>query len=134
MTPFPFYPSIPQTGIKEGKKLAKQEKKTCPHCKSSSGPAMPEMFIKCHDNRIDFQNEDEFYKQFDICTNHPEDCETAKNFELLSQLLGKEIRTHYSTGGIVTNINGPHKAYGPGSWTINYTKDGKKSKSPCIIR
>lgn len=52
---------------------------------------------------------------------------------LLSTLIGKEIRTHYNTGGIVTNVIGPHNAYGPGSWTINYTKDGKKRKNPCII-
>jgi hypothetical protein len=52
---------------------------------------------------------------------------------LLSTLIGKEIRTHYNTGGIVTNVIGPHNAYGPGSWTINYTEDGKKRKNPCII-
>ena len=53
--------------------------------------------------------------------------------ELLSTLIGKKISTHYNTGGIVTNVVGPHNAYGPGSWTINYTEDGKKNKNPCII-
>jgi hypothetical protein len=57
----------------------------------------------------------------------------AKDRELLLTLIGKEIRTHYNTGGIVTNIHGPHNAYGPDSWTINYTEDGKKRKNPCII-
>jgi hypothetical protein len=61
------------------------------------------------------------------------DIEMQKNHELLLTLIGKEIRTHYNTGGIVTNVHGPHNAYGPGSWTINYTVNGKKSKSPCII-
>lgn len=52
---------------------------------------------------------------------------------LVKSLIGKEIRTHYNTGGIVINVSGPHDAYGANSWTINYTKDGKKSKSYCII-
>mgnify|MGYP000883415647 CR=1 FL=1 len=62
---------------------------------------------------------------------------TEKYYEedraLLQSLIGKEIRTHYNTGGIVTNVFGPHTAYGPGSWSINYTKDGKPSKNHCII-
>jgi hypothetical protein len=62
-----------------------------------------------------------------------EEDKTAADEELLSTLIGKEIRTHYNTGGIVTNIAGQHPANGPGLWTINYTKDGKKSKNPCII-
>lgn len=60
--------------------------------------------------------------------------EFAADRELLTALIGKEIKSHWDTNtGIVTNISGPHNAYGPGSWSINYTKDGKKSKNPCII-
>ncbi|HYE82662.1 MAG TPA: hypothetical protein VEG39_10930 [Clostridia bacterium] len=62
-----------------------------------------------------------------------EEDNTAKDRELLSKIIGKEIRTHYNTGGIVTNVSGPHNSYGPGSWSINYTQDGKKSKNPSII-
>lgn len=121
---------------KEAAEVAKKtkiEQKTCSHWKGSSGPAMPEMYIECRGGRIAFQSEDEFNRQFDICTHRPEDCKIVKDRELLSQLIGKEIRTHYNTGGIVFNISGPHTAYGPGSWTINYTEDGKKRKNPCII-
>ena len=93
----------------------------------------------CHnyvpdDDVIDTEPEGDLEEQLDelLAKGDAED-KVAKDRELLSTLVGKEIRTHYNTGGIVTNVYGPHNAYGPGSWSINYTKDGKQSKSPCII-
>lgn len=81
-----------------------------------------------------FKDGKEIYrKEEERLAKKAEDSKTAKDRELLTQLIGKEIRTHYNTGGIVTNISGPHDRYGPDSWTINYTKDGKKSKNPFII-
>jgi hypothetical protein len=72
--------------------------------------------------------------QLDILlANGDSEDKAAKDRELLLTLIGKEIRTHYNTGGIVFNISGPHTAYGPGSWSINYSEDGKKHKNFSII-
>jgi len=112
------------------------EQKTCPHWKGSSGAAMPSMYIKCQDRQINFQSqsEDEFNQQFDICNHHPEDCKIIKDRDLLSKIIGKEIRTHYNTGGIVTSISGPYYDKSrKAPYSIIYTKDGKESKSPSFL-
>jgi len=46
--------------------------------------------------------------------------------EILENLIGCRIQTHYGTGGIVTSYSGPHEMYGPGSWSIQYRHDGEK--------
>lgn len=119
--------------VRELAKKAEVEEKHCPKLQSSCGGVNGMYFIECKEVSQAFSCYENFSIAYDICLRHPEDCKIAKERELLSQLIGKEIKTHYNTGGIVTNIIGPHDRYGPGSWTINYTKDGKKSKNPFII-
>ena len=40
--------------------------------------------------------------------------------DLVHALLGRTIKTHYNTGGVVTNVNGPKK---DGFYTVNYKKN-----------
>lgn len=129
---------------------------TCENCEFSEDYGESVEYIKCHEGKkgkdvrkkqpachnyvpvsgvVDDEPEGDLEEQLDeLLSKGDAEDRAAKDRELLSTLIGKEIRTHYNTGGIVTNIIGPHSHhYGPEHWTINYTKDGKRSKSPFII-
>lgn len=126
---------------------------TCETCEFSEDYGESVEYIKCHEGKrakdvrkkqpachnyvpvsdvIDDEPEGDLEEQLEELLKDGDEKEAADR-ELLSALIGKEIKTHYNTGGIVTNVIGPHNMYGPGSWSINYTPDGKKSKSPFII-
>lgn len=118
-----FGESVEYIKCQEGKNN-KDVKKSQPACKK---------FISC-DSEFDDEPEGDLEEQLQELLNDGDHEEKAlADKELLSSLIGKEIRTHYDTGGIVFNVSGPYNSYGLGSWTINYTKDGKKSNSPSII-
>jgi hypothetical protein len=127
----------------------------CENCGHSEGWGESVEYIKCAENGkrkdvrkkqvacanyipvsddVDDEPEGDLEEQLDeLLKEGDAEDKSAADKELLSSLIGKKIRTHYDTGGIVFNVSGPHNAYGPGSWSINYTEDGKKRKNFSII-